>query len=123
MQFTSQVIGEDRPGIYPKTHQLQIKVALGLPAELKVICRSASRNYTSYEIFDHLGASMGVRSLMHPTGWFHRPMTDDLNVLLEEFGARLNYDEFEPVGKQAVKTCEARYGRGIEGGDVIITLH
>ena len=123
MQFTSEVIGEDRPGVYPKTHQVQIKVALGLPVELTVICRSASRNYTSYEIFDHLGVSMGVRSLMYPIGWFHRPMADDLNVLLEEFGARLDYDEFKPVGVEAVRTCEVRYGRGIEDGDVIITLH
>lgn len=123
MQFTSEVIGEDRPGVYPKTHQLRFAVALGLPTELKVVCRSASRNDTSYEIFDQNGDSMGVRSITYAIGRFHRLMADDLNVLLEEFGARLNYDELEPVGAQAVRTCEARYGRGIEDGDVIITLH
>ena len=120
MQITTEKIGG---GTWPTKHQLQIKVTLGLPAELKVICRSASRNDTSYEIFDQDGKSMGCRQLTYATGRLNAPLVDDLNVLLDEFGKRLDYDSFEPVSKQVVDTCEARYGYGLEDGDVIITIH
>ena len=120
MQIASEKIGGN--GFFNQ-HQLQIKVALGLPAELKVICRSASRNDTSYEIFDQNGQSMGERQFTYATGRINRPMVDDLNVLLDEFGKRLDYNSFEPVSKQVVYTCEARYGNGLEDGDVVIVLY
>lgn len=116
MQITSQTIGEG----YFK--QLQINITLGLPVVLKVVCRSASRNDTSYEIFDQEGMSMGCRAFEYASRCINRELVDDLNVLLEEFGKVLDYDEFRPVSKQIAQTCESRYGNGLFDGDVIITL-
>jgi hypothetical protein len=66
---------------------------------------------------------MGHRQFTYATGRINRPMVDDLNILLDEFGKRLDYDSFKAVSKDVVDTCEARYGHGLKDGDVIITLH
>ncbi|HVY72789.1 MAG TPA: hypothetical protein VG984_01935 [Candidatus Paceibacterota bacterium] len=118
MQITSQKVGEGLK------HQLQISVVLGLPVELKVVCRSASRNDTSYEIFDQHGASMGKRSFTYAmlNKTMNGPLVDDLNVLLDEFGITIEPSKFDEVSDQAIGTCEARYGYGRDDGDVVITL-
>jgi len=127
MKVSSAVIGEDRPGQYPKTHQLLTTITIGLPAStrFRVVFRSASRNDTSYEIFDQFDKSMGVRRLTYAIAWnpMHIPLVDDLNILMDEFGIVLNYDAMKEIVKDAVRTCEARYGRGIEEGDAIIIFY
>jgi hypothetical protein len=93
--------------------------------ELKVICRSANRNDTSYEIFDESGRSMGKRSFTYAVlrKTMNRPLVDDLNILLDEFGVAIDPSKFEEVTDAAANTCEARYGNGLKDGDVVITLH
>ena len=126
MQISSSVIGEDRQGHYPKTHQLLTTVTLGLPASVRfrVVFRSASRNDTSYEIFDQFDKSMGVRRITYAIAWnpMHIPLVDDLNILMDEFGIVLNYEQMKSIVVASVKTCEARYGRGIEEGDAVIVF-
>lgn len=123
MKITS---GKTYGGNYPRGQfQFEIKVALGLPVELKVVCRSASRNDTSYEIFDQNGASMGERSFTYAAlrKTMNGPLVEDLNILLDEFGVAIDPAKFEEVSDAAANTCEARYGHGLEDGDVVITLH
>ncbi|MDE2213233.1 MAG: hypothetical protein KGJ34_01745 [Patescibacteria group bacterium] len=109
----------------PGKYQLGISVIFGLPVVLTVICRSASRNETSYEIFDQHDVSMGGRNFTYAAlrktmnDW----LVDDLNVLLEEFGIAIDRSEFQEVSDTAANACEARYGNGLEDGDVIIMLH
>ena len=124
MHFTTEKVG-DTEKQYPRGYSLNVKVVLGLPVELKVVFYSASRTYTTYEIFDQHGESMGRRDFwyavtMNPP---NTKLVDDLNVLLEEFGIQVAYDDFAPISQQAAKECDARCGSGLGDGDVIITLH
>ncbi len=124
MDFTQENIGEDQ-----FTDQLLLTIPLGLPYELKVVCRSEFRSVTSFETFDQLGDSMGRRSfschgLEGPIlGQFARNLIDDLNILLEEFGIQLNFPKLLPIAKLAVGKCESLFGDGAEDGDCIIVLH
>ena len=108
------------------THQLQLNVVLDISNEIKVVCRSATRNDTSYEIFDQYGKSMGGRQFTYATsGCMNIPLVDDLNVLLEEFGVQLDHKDFSPISSSAARCCEGRYGNSVSDGsdgDVIITL-
>ena len=108
-------------------NQLIIEVSLGLPCVIMVVCRSASRNSTSWEIFDQNQDSMGwnaVRCDFGPAlGEFNYSLIENLNVLLDEFGVQVAVEEFLPVSKLAVEKCESRYGHGVEDGDCIITIH
>jgi len=106
------------------SRQLLIGVSLGLPAPLMVVCRSASREDTSFEIFDQNRESMGVQRYRYANGsnLFHRRMVDELNVLLEEWGARIELDDFYHISSLAVSKCENCYGNGVDGGDCVITI-
>jgi|GEM_PF-1710720 len=126
MQVSSAVIGEDRPGQYPKTHQLVTTITLGLlGVRFRVVFRSASRNDTSYEIFDQHDKSMGERRLTYAIAWnpAYAYLTDDLNVLLDEFGITLKKEDLKQPVHDLVLTCEARYGRGIEEGDAVLIIY
>jgi len=122
MDFTREEPGENQ-----FTNQLQLGVSLGLPCSLTVVCRSASRNGTSFEIVDQNQESMGTKTFRCDfgpiSGKFNCSLVEELNVLLEEFGVEISPDELRPVAELAVSKCESRYGNGIEDGDCIITLH
>ena len=122
MNFTRIELGDNQ-----FTNQLQLGVPLGLPCSLKVVCRSTSRNGTSFEILDQHHASMGCRTFYSNFGpvssEFNSRLVENLNVLLEEFGVQINASDFIPIAKLAISKCESRYGNGIEGGDCIITVH
>jgi len=105
------------------TYQLLVDVKINIDEEIKVIYRSASRNDTSYEIFDGNGDSMGGRRIMYATGRLNTPLVEDLNVLLEEHGATISRDDFKGITDRAVGICESRYGNGNCDGDVIVTIH
>lgn len=104
------------------TYQLLVTVNIGIGEEIKVVFRSASRNDTSYEIFDGTGSSMGGRRMQYATGRLNAPLVDDLNVLLEEHGVHIPHDGFQTITNRAVKVCESRYGNGNPAGDVIVTI-
>lgn len=103
-------------------YQLLIEVKIGINEEIKVVFRSASRDDTSYEIFDGTGSSMGERRMRYATGRLNVPLVDDLNVLLEEHGVSITYSDFRAITDRAVRVCESRYGNGNNRGDVIITI-
>ena len=105
------------------TYQLLVDVTIGIGEEIKVVYRSASRDDTSYEIFDDAGDSMGGRRLKYATGRLNRPLVEDLNVLLEEHGIELSTDDIKDITDRAVGICESRYGNGNIDGDVIVTIH
>lgn len=104
-------------------YQLLVSVVIGIGEEIKVVFRSASRDDTSYEIFDGTGAQMGERCVRYATGRLNTPLVDDLNVLLEEYGVNISYDDIKDITSRAVRICESRYGNGNSKGDVIVTIH
>ncbi len=104
------------------TYQLLVAVNIGIGEEIKVVYRSASRDDTSYEIFDGTGSSMGGRRLRYATGRLNTRLVDDLNVLLEEHGICISHADFQEITDRAVKVCESRYGNGNRDGDVIVTI-
>jgi hypothetical protein len=117
MHISSQVIGNDH-----FTNQLQIAVVLGLPVELKMVFYSSGRDQTSVEIFDQFGASMGRQQFVYGMGMY-RVVVENLNVLLEEFSIQIDPYDFSEVCGQAHHFCDGRYGSGIQGGDVVVTIH
>jgi hypothetical protein len=106
--------------------QLIIEIKMHLPYALQVVCRSISRNGTSFEIFDQDKVSMGTKTFYCNYGpiayEFNKSLVDDLNVLLEEIKVEIVPAEFQPISKLAVSKCESRYGDGLENGDCIICL-
>lgn len=107
-------------------NQLQIRVPLELPGELEVVCRSASSKDTSFEIFDHLKESMGVRVFSCGRGpilsEFNRCLVVDLNILLEGSNVQIDTKDFLPISNLVVQKCESRYGDGVDEGDCLITI-
>ena len=104
--------------------QLGISIILGLPQPLTVMCVSASREGTSFEILDQDQISMGVQTFHYAnaSGEFHLRLVEELNVLLEEWDIQIGEKDFHQVSKLAVSKCESLYGNGIEGGDCVITI-
>ena len=117
MHISSQKVGEDH-----FTHQLQISVALGLPIELKVTFHSSGRDGTSYHILDEVGESMGRRRFQYGIG-MNCALVGDLNVLLDQYNIQVKAEDFVQVCADAHRTCDGRYGNGIKGGDVVVTIH
>ncbi|OHA84001.1 MAG: hypothetical protein A2408_03850 [Candidatus Yonathbacteria bacterium RIFOXYC1_FULL_52_10] len=105
------------------TYQLLVSVLIGIGEEIKVVFRSTSRDDTSYEIFDGAGTQVGERRMKYATNRLHTPLVDDLNVLLEEYGVNISYDDFKDIAGRAVRICESRFGNGNSDGDVIVTIH
>ena len=89
------------------TYQLLVGVLIGIGEEIKVVFRSASRDDTSYEIFDGAGTQVGERRMKYATGRLHTPLVDDLNVLLEEYGVNISYNDFKDITSHAVRICES----------------
>lgn len=122
MNFDQKMLGSDR-----WTNQLQISVLLGIPCSLRVVCRSESRNGTSFEIFDQHKESMGRETFfcdMGPiSGSFNHHLVENLNILFEEFGVQIDKKDFMPISNLAVNKCESRYGKGTYDGDCIIILN
>lgn len=102
-------------------NQLQIKVAIGLPVQLKIVFYSSGRSYTTIEIFDQFEVSMGIRRFRYDVD-LNKVLVDDLNVLLDEFGMCLIPNAFAALSHEAWRVCDAKYGYGLEGGDAIITI-
>ncbi len=105
------------------TYQWKVSVELGIGETITVRYYSASREDTSYEIFDGAGRRVGERQMMYATGRLNRPLVADLNVLTEEYGVVITPDDFKFITDTAIKICESRYGRGVDGGDVIVTIN
>ena len=108
---------------------MQIFVGIDLPYGCVFTIRfySSSRNSTDYEIFDEYGDSMGRRTFNCSFGPVLVPLTldliEDLNVLLEEYGEKIDYADFTEITKKAIDFCEGKYGlHQIDDGDCIITL-
>lgn len=118
MNISYQKVGEGH-----FTHRLDITAQLGLPpdTELKVVFSSASRNDTAYHIFDQHGTSMSYRRFTYCFGLMNM-LTEELNILLEEFGLQIGSEVLGQICVDARRVCEGRYGNGIEGGDVIVTI-
>lgn len=100
-------------------------VGLNIPQPLTVVYYSASRESTSFEIFDEFGESMG-RSKFYPTanllGVIHKEVVEELNLLLEEWGVQLSEEDFKEISSLAVSKCESLYGLGNDSGDCIVTI-
>lgn len=125
MQVSTNLDGQQtkhagNPDFY--NYQLLVAVNIGIGEEIKVVYRSASRDDTSYEIFDGTGAPMGGRRMQYATGRLNAPLVDDLNVLLEAYEVQISHDDFQTITDRAVKVCESRYGNGNCDGDVIVTI-
>lgn len=122
MNFDQKTTGSDS-----WNNQLQVTVSVGIPCSLSVVCRSESRNGTSYEILDQHQESMGGETFYCDCGpilgLFNHRLVEDLNVLLEEFGVQIDKNDFRPISSLAVGKCESRYGNGINEGDCIIVLN
>lgn len=106
-------------------NQLQISVILDskhpLEDPLTVVCRSALRASTSYQILDEQQRSMSFQPFCYGLGQFNQLLVEELNILLED-EAQIKHGDFRPIAKLAVDKCESRYGNGVEAGDCIITI-
>lgn len=122
LDFTTNLDGQPEKAFYRDedflTYQLLVTIDLKLGKTIKAVICSASRNDTSYQIFDENGQSMGVRRFTYASSFMHRNLVEDLNVLFEEFGVEITPDDLAALTYRAVTICETRFGASTPEGDV-----
>jgi len=129
LPFSKSEVGENK-----FKDQLRLETNIGLSSlevpPIKVICRSESRDNTSFEILDSKGSSMGIQTFSCNSGpifnSFLNRLLSELNTLIEteELEIEVNPDDISEIANLAIGKCESRYenGNDLEDGDCLIIL-
>jgi len=109
--------------------KMRIFSTVNLPENITFTIRfySSSRVETDYEIFDENDQSMGRQMFTCLFGPILVPLTlsliENINVLLEEYGRKIMFEDFTEITKEAINFCEGKYGNNFRtDGDCVIYI-